>query len=79
MPACAVGAEGQRPDVAGVPWQPRHFLAPRQVPQPDRPVAAGRGQAPAIGVEGRGEDLVGVPAQYRHAPLSICHRRTVRS
>src|SRR5262249_20672082 len=57
-------AEGQRPDVALVPGQPHHLLAPRHVPQPDRPVAAARGQPRAVGVEGDGVDLIGVAAQH---------------
>src|SRR5262249_61952408 len=60
----AVGAEGQRPDETPVPGQPRHLLAPRQVPQPDHAVAGPCGQARAAGVEGDGEHLIGVSAQH---------------
>jgi hypothetical protein len=38
--------------------QPLHLLVPRQVPESDGAIAAGRGQALAVGVEGHREDLV---------------------
>jgi hypothetical protein len=53
----AVRAEGQGEDVVGVPGEPSDqlFLPDRrQVPEPDGPVAAGRGKPRAARVEDRG-------------------------
>ena len=66
----AVGAEGQRPDVKRVPREPDNHLPPGQVPQPHRPVAAGRHQARALGVEGRCVHGFGVPVQFLAFPCA---------
>src|SRR5262249_1931194 len=63
----AVGAEGQRPDIARMAGQARHFLTARRVPQPDGTVAARRGDARAVGVEHRSEDLVGMTLEDTQA------------
>ena len=76
----AVGAEGQRPDVAGVPGQPRHLLAALPGPTARSP---GRGRPWPGGVpsgwKAAAKTSSVCPRSTRHAPLSICHRRTVRS
>lgn len=41
------------------------LFEPLRVPDPDRPVAAGRDDAPSIRAEGDGKDLVRVAAQNR--------------
>ena len=74
----AIGAKGQRPDVVRVPLQPSHLLAPRQVPEPDRAIAAGRRQAACRpgGTPPRRLRRCAPPApgtrQYRSARLGRC-------
>src|SRR5262249_11517833 len=56
----AVWAKGQREDVAGVSLEPGHFVLGCCIPEPNRPVPAGRGDPRAVRVEDRREHLVGM-------------------